>query len=167
MSAEENPRKPEPLRAPLRPLWATALGRGLLGLLLGLVVALVFVVLDHRKANTVSKVFIQARVIVLQYQGEKGAWPKDFDLSAPGDQFGGFKLEPLLDALAKSAVPGKWAFVAKPSDGVPSVVFTPAEPDRGFRRVLDAVDHWLDDGDPATGDLRVREGEAVLRLSAE
>ena len=167
MSAEADPTKSGPLRAPLRPLWATALGRGLLGLLLGLVVALVFVVLDHRKANTVSKVFIQARVIVLQYQGEKGAWPKDFDLSAPGDQFGGFKLEPLLDALARCDVAGRWTFVAKSPEGVPGIVFTAAEPDRGFRRVLDAVDHWLDDGDAATGDLRVREGEAVLRLSAE
>ena len=28
-------------------------------------------------------------------------------------------------------------------------------------------DHWLDDGDAATGDLRVGEGDASLRLSVE
>lgn len=167
MSAEEKPKQPDTLRAPLQPLWATALKRGILGLLLGLAVALVFVALDHRKANSVSKVFVQARVITLQYQGEKGVWPKDFDLTAPGDQFGGFKVDALLDALAKCDVPGRWAFVAKSAEGFPAIVFTPAEPDRAFRRVLGAVDHWLDDGDAATGDLRVRDKDALLRLSAE
>lgn len=167
MSAEENSPKPEAVRAPLRPLWATALRRGFVGLLVGLAVALVVVVLDHRKANSVSKVFVQARVILLQYQVEKGAWPKDFDLNAPGDQFGGFSFDLLNDALGKCDLAGKWAFVAKSAAGGPAIVFTPAEPDRAFRRVLGAVDRWLDDGDVATGEMRVRDGDALLRLSAE
>ncbi len=167
MSAEENSPPSEAVRGPLRPLWATALRRGFVGLLVGLAVALVFAVFDHRKANSVSKVFVQARVILLQYQVEKGAWPKDFDLNAPGDQFGGFSFDLLNDALGKCDLAGKWAFVAKSAAGGPAIVFTPAEPDRAFRRVLGAVDHWLDDGDAATGDLRVGEGDASLRLSAE
>ena len=167
MSAEENAKKPEILRAPLQPLWASAIQRGLLGLSLGLIIALVFVVFDHRKANSVSKAFVQARVILLQYRGEKGVWPKDCDLAAPGEQFGGFKTDQLVDAIAKCDVAGRWAFVAKSAADAPAIVFTPAEPDGSFRRAVGAVDHWIDDGDAATGEMRVRDGDALLRLSAE
>jgi len=163
MSAE-TPQKAELLQAPAQPVWALACKRGLLGLLIGLGIALAIVVLDQRKANSVNKVFVEARTILLQYQGEQGVWPKDCALAAPGDQFGGFKLDALLGALARCELPGKWTFVANPADGRPAIVFTPAEPGRAYRRVLAVVDRWLDDGDAASGDLRVGEDAARLRL---
>jgi len=167
MSAEARSRPPEILRAPFAPLWLSAGRLGLWGLLCGLLVALVFVVLDHRKANSVSAVCMQARIIFLQYQAEKGEWPKDCDLAAPGGQFGGFNLAPLTTAVARCEVPGKWVFQAKSPSGGPAVVFTPAEAGRPFERAFGVVDGWVDDGDAATGDLLVRDAVALLRLSAE
>lgn len=167
MSADENASQAGIIRVPLEPLWLTAARRGLWGLLLGLAAALVFVVLDHRKANSVSQVCMQARIIFLQYQAEKGAWPAACDLAAPGDGFGGFNLEPLATAVAKCQVPGKWAFAPKSETGGPAVVFTPAEPGRSYERAFGVVDGWLDDGKADAGDLVVREGVALLRLSAE
>lgn len=166
MSAEENASQAGILRVPLEPLWLTAAKRGFWGLLLGLAVALVFVVLDHRKANSVSQVCMQARILCLQYRAEKGEWPKPFDLAAPGDAFGGFNLEPLTSAVAKCQVPGKWAFAPQSPAGGPAVVFVPAEPGRSYERALGAVDGWLDDGQAGTGDLEVRADVALLRLSA-
>lgn len=167
MSADENASQAGILRVPLEPLWLTAARRGFWGLLIGLAVALVFVVLDHRKANSVSQVCIQARIIFLQYHAEKGEWPKDCDLAAPGGQFGGFNLEPLTTAVAKCQVPGTWAFTPKSETGGPAAVFTPTEPGRSYERAFGVVDGWLDDGRADAGDLLVREGGALLRLSAE
>ena len=167
MSAEAHPSQPRILRAPFAPLWLSAGRLGLWGLLAGLLVALVFVVLDHRKANSVSAVCMQARIVFLQYQAEKGEWPKDCDLAAPGGQFGGFNLAPLTTAVAGCQVSGRWVFQAKSPSGGPAVVFTPAEPGRSFERAFGVVDGWLDDGDAATGDLLVRDDVALLRLSAE
>jgi soluble lytic murein transglycosylase-like protein len=162
MSAE--PLSPAALpRPPAEPLWVVAVRRGLAGLALGLVAATVFVVLDHRKADSVTAVCVQARILAIQFHAEKRAWPKDFDLAQPGDQFGGFKLAPLTAAVAKCEVPGAWAFVAARQE----VVFTPAAPGRSYERVFGVVDRRMDDGDPAAGDLRVASDRAVLRLSAE
>lgn len=167
MSAEAHPSQPQILRPPFAPLWLSAGRLGLWGLLAGLLIALVFVVLDHLKANSVSAVCMQARIVFLQYQAEKGAWPQDCDLAAPGGQFGGFNLAPLTAAVAGCQVPGTWVFRARSPSGGPAVVFTPAEPGRSFERAFGVVDGWVDDGDAATGDLLVRDGVALLRLSAE
>lgn len=167
MSAEENASQAGILRPPFEPLWLSAARRGFWGLLLGLGVALVFVVLDHRKANSVSQVCLQARIVFLQYRAEKGEWPEACDLAAPGGQFGGFNLVPLTTAVARCQVPGKWAFAPKAETGGPAVVFTPAEPGRSYERVFGVVDGWLDDGLADAGDLLVRDRVALLRLSAE
>ena len=167
MSAETHPSLTEVVRGPQEPLWRLVVRRGIFGLCLGLLVALVFVVLDHRKANSVSQVGMHARVLLLQYRVEKDAWPADCDLAAPGAQFGGFALEPLTTAVAKCQIPGKWAFAPKAETGGPAVVFTPAEPGRSYERVFGVVDGWLDDGLADAGDLLVRERVALLRLSAE
>ena len=167
MSATETASPAGILQAPREPLWLSAARRGFWGLLIGLVIAMVFVVLDHRKANSVSQVCMQARIIFLQYHAEKDAWPKACDLAAAGGQFGGFDLEPLTTAVAKCQVPGKWFFMPKGETGGPAVVFTPAEPGRSYERAFGVVDGWLDDGRPETGDLLVREGVASLRLSVE
>jgi hypothetical protein len=167
MSADENASQAGIIRAPFEPLWLAAARRGFWGLLLGLAVALVFVVLDHRKANSVSQACMQARILFLQYHAEKGEWPAACDLAAPGGQFGGFNLEPLTVAVAKCQVPGKWAFAPRSETGGPAVVFTPAEPGRSYERAFGVVDGWLDDGHAETGDLQVRPGVALLRLSAE
>ena len=167
MSAAENTTPAPILRTPLEPLWLSAARRGFWGLLIGLAVALVFVVLDHRKANSVSQVCMQARVIFLQYHAEKGEWPKACDLAAPGGQFGGFNLEPMTTAVAKCQIPGKWAFVPKYETGGPAVVFTPTEPGRSYERAFGVADGWLDDGHTDKGDLLVREDVALLRLAAE
>ena len=167
MSAAENAPKAPILRTPLEPLWLSAARRAVWGLLIGLVVALVFVVLDHLKANSVSQVCMQARIIFLQYHAEKGAWPMACDLAAPGGQFGGFNLEPMTKAVAKCQVPGKWVFMAKSATGGPAVVFTPTEPGRSYERAFGVADGWLDDGHTDKGDLLVREDVALLRLAAE
>jgi hypothetical protein len=167
MSADEPSSQAPILRAPLEPLWQSAARRGFWGLLIGLAIALVFVVLDHRKANSVSQVCMQARILFLQYQAEKGEWPKACDLAAPGGQFGGFNLEPLTTAVAKCQVPGKWLFEPKSVTGGPAVVFTPAEAGRSYERAFGVVDGWLDDGKAETGDLLIRADGASLRLSAE
>ena len=167
MSADENASQAGILRAPIEPLWLTAARRGFWGLLFGLAIALVFVVLDHRKASSVSQVCMQARIIFLQYHAEKGEWPAACDLAAPGGQFGGFNLDPLTTAVAKCQVPGKWAFAPKSETGGPAVIFTPAEPGRSYERAFGVVDGWLDDGNAEAGDLVVRADGARLRLSAE
>jgi len=167
MSAAENASKAEILRTPLEPLWLSATRRGFWGLIIGLVVALVFVVLDHRKANSVSQVYMQARIIFLQYRAEKGEWPKGCDLAAPGGQFGGFNLQPMITAVTNCQISGSWSFAPKSEAGGPAVVFTPAEPGRSYDRAFGVVDGWIDDGQPDSGDLLVREGVAILRLSAE
>lgn len=167
MSAEPNASQAGILRVPLEPLWLAAVRRGFWGLLIGLAVALVFVVLDHRKANSVSQVCMQARIIFLQYHAEKGEWPQGGDLPPPAGQFGGFNLEPLTAAVAKCQVPGTWAFAPSAAAGGPAIVFTPAEPGRSYERAFGVVDGWLDDGNAEAGDLLVRPVDALLRLSAE
>jgi hypothetical protein len=167
MSADETTAQAGILRVPLEPLWLSAARRGFWGLLLGLAIALVIVVFDHRKANSVSQVCMQARIIFLQYHAEKGEWPKACDLAAPGGQFGGFNLDPLTSAVAQCQVPGKWVFEPKSATGGPAVLFTPAEAGRSYERAFGVVDGWLDDGKADTGDFRVRADGASLRLSAE
>ena len=167
MSADENPSTSPILRPPSEPTWFAATKLGLIGAGIGLACALPFIVSDHLKANSVKAPYVQARNILLHYQAEKAAWPKDFDLSSPGEQFAGFKLTALSEALAACQIPGKWTFVAKSPEGWPAVVFTPDEPGLSFERTLVVVDGWVDDGEPSAGDMRVSAGSASLRLSAE
>ena len=170
-SSEMSSAEPSPsaaiLRAPAQPLWLAVAKRLGLGLGFGLLVALVFVVLDHRKANSVVDVCVEARSVLMYYRAEKDAWPKDFDLAAPGEPFAGFKLGALAAAVARCEVPGRWTFEAKSAAGFPAVVFTPAEPGRSYARVFAVADGWLDDGRADAGELRVGETAAYFRLSAE
>jgi hypothetical protein len=167
MSSAESPSPAAILRAPAQPLWLAVAQRLGLGLVFGLLVALVFVVLDHRKANSVVDVCVEARSVLLYYKAEKDVWPKDFDLAAPGEPFAGFKLGALAAAVAKCEVPGQWTFAAKSAAGFPAVVFTPAEPGRSYERVFTVADGWFDDGRADAGELRVGETAAYLRLSGE
>jgi hypothetical protein len=166
MSAAENP-STKILLPPGVPLWFTAAKGGLIGLGLGFAVALVFIVLDYRKASSVEAVFVQARAVCLQYRGDKGVWPKDCDLPSPGTILADAKLAPLATALAKCQVPGNWSFVVKSPEGAPAIVFTPEETGRSFERTLGVVDGWMDDGKSFAGDLRFDGAQARLRLSVE
>ena len=167
MPADENPSTSPILRPPQEPTWFAATKLGLIGAGIGLACALPFIVSDHAAANSVKAPYVRARNILLHYQAEKGVWPKDFDLTRPGEQLAGFKLGALTEALAACELPGKWSFVAKSSEGGPAIVFTPDEPGRSFERTLGVVDGWVDDGEPTSGDMRVRRDSATLRLSAE
>jgi hypothetical protein len=167
MPADENPSTSPILRPPQEPTWRVATKLGLVGAGVGLACVLPFVVNDHAAANSVKAPYVQARNILLHFQAEKGFWPKDFDLASPGEQFAGFKLVALTEALDACEIPGRWTFVAKSAEGWPAIVFTPSVPGLSYERTLGVVDGWVDDGDPMTGDMRVRAGSASLRLSAE
>ncbi len=166
MSAPENP-STKILLPPGVPLWYTAAKGGAIGLGLGFAVALVFIVLDHRKAGSVEAAFVQARTVCLQYRGDNGIWPKDCNLTRPGMQMADAKLAPLAEALTKCQVPGGWRFAGKSPEGWPAIVFTPEKPGRSFERILGVIDDWMDDGKNFAGDLRSDGTQARLRLSAE
>jgi hypothetical protein len=167
MSAEANPSRTPILRPPATTVRAAAVKFGLVGAGIGLTLALAFIVVDQRKADTAAPVFSSARNIILFYQAEKGSWPADFDLASPGEQFAGFKLQSLTEALAGCEIAGKWSFAARSAEGRPAIVFTPAETGASHQRTFGLIDERLDDGEPATGDFRVRPDAALLRLTAE
>jgi hypothetical protein len=166
MSAAENSSN-KILLSPGVPLWYTAAKGGFLGLGLGVAVALIFIVLSHRKASSVEAVFVQARAVCLQYRGDNGIWPKDSEIPQQGTTLADAKLAPLAKALAQCQVPGNWSFVGKSPDGWPAIVFTPEESGRDFERVLGVVDGWMDDGKRREGDLRFDGAQARLKLSVE
>ena len=149
------------------PLWFTVAKGGLIGLGFGFAIALIFVVLDHRKASSVEAVFVQARAVCLQYRGDNGIWPKDSEIPRPGTTLADAKLAPLAKALAQCQVPGSWSFVNKGPEGWPAIVFTPEATGRSFERTLGVVDGWMDDGKRLAGDLRYDEAQARLKLSVE
>jgi len=167
MSADVNPSTSPILRPPAEPTRKAAGKLTLFGAGIGLTYAAAVIVVDQAKANSVSPVYVQARNALLHYQAEKGAWPKDFELSQAEKVMPGFKLDALTDTLGKCELPGKWTFVAKTAEGWPAIVFTPAEASRGFQRTLGVVDGWIDDGQADKGDFLVRRDAALLRLSAE
>jgi hypothetical protein len=167
MSADVNPSTSPILRPPAEPTRKAAGKLALFGAGIGLTYAAAVIVVDQAKANSVSPVYVQARNALLHYQAEKGAWPKDFELSQAEKVMPGFKLDALTDTLGKCELPGKWTFVAKTAEGWPAIVFTPAEASRGFQRTLGVVDGWIDDGQADKGDFLVRRDAALLRLSAE
>ena len=155
------------LRPPSESTQKAAVKLALFGAGIGLTYAAVVIVTDQAKANSVSPVYVQARNVLLHYQAEKDAWPKDFELTRADKAMPGFKLDALTDALAQCELPGKWTFVTKAPEGWPAIVFTPAETGRGFQRTLEMVDGWVDDGQADKGDFLVRREAALLRLRAE
>jgi len=154
----------EPLRPPAESRLRAGLKVGVLGLALGLFGAGLFIIPQQSRANAVNLVFSEARAVVLTARVDRGAWPPDAELSALPVGARGPRLRTLL---AECPLPGGWRFVNGRGAGGPAIVFTPAEPGPAYERCLRLVDAWLDDGDPATGDLVVGSDRARLRLSAE
>lgn len=156
-----------PVSAPLRPpaegRLRAGLKLGVLGLASGLFGAGLFIIPQQSRANAVNRVFSEARAVVLTARVDRGAWPSDGELSALPVGPRGPRLAKLL---AECPLPGGWRFVARAAGG-PAIIFTPAEPGPAYARCLRLVDGWIDDGDPATGDLVVGPDRARLRLSAE
>jgi hypothetical protein len=137
---------------------------GVIGLFLGLLGAGLLIIPQQRPANAVNKVFAEARAVVLSARLERSNWPQDGDLSAFTAEGKAVRLRTLL---AECPLPGSWRFVSGKAQGGPAIVFTPAETGQPFERCMRVVDSWIDDGDPATGDLIVGPDRARLRLSAE
>jgi hypothetical protein len=94
---------------------------------------------------------------------ERGVWPPDGEF--PG-MLGEGHAPRLRALIAECPLAGTWRFVGVKTGG-PALVFTPAETGLPYERCLRLVDAWLDDGEPATGDLVVDPDRARLRLSAE
>ena len=153
---------PAPIRPPAESRPRAFLRFGVIGLGLGLVGAAAFVIPQQRPANAVTKVFAEARAVLLTTRVERGAWPPDGDLAALPAEGRGPRLRTLL---AECPLAGTWRFVSDKAGA--AVVFTPAEPGLAYERCLRLVDAWMDDGAAATGDLVVGPDRARLRLSAE
>ena len=155
---------PEPLRPPAESRLRAGLKIGLVGLGLGLLAAGLLIIPQQRPAAAVGKVFAEARAALLTERFEREAWPADAELAAAlGDERG----RRLRALIAECPLAGAWRFEGAKSPDGPAVVFTPAETGKAYDRCLRLVDAWLDDGDPATGDLILGPGRARLRLSAE
>ena len=137
---------------------------GVIGLFLGLLGAGLFVIPHQQPANGVTKVFAEARAVVLTARLERSNWPQDGDPSGALDPDRTRRLRTLL---AECPLAGEWCFVSGKAQGGPAIVFTPAEPGQAFERCLRVVDSWIDDGELATGDLTAGPDRARLRLSAE
>ncbi len=167
MSADDAVNTSPILRPLAEPTWSAAGKLALFGAGLGLVYVATLFINDQTKAYSVSPVFAKARTLLLFYQAEKGAWPKDFDLNRAEAALPGFNLAALNEALAQCELPGTWTFVTQTPEGWPAVVFTPAEGGAPFERTLGVVDGWVDDGNLASGDLRVRADVAQFKLTAE
>ena len=154
---------PETIRPPAESRLQAGLKVGVIGLGLGLFGAAIFIVPQQRPANAVLKVFAEARAVLLTARVESGVWPPDGEFPA---MLGEGRAPRLRRLLAECPLAGSWRFVGVKTGG-PALVFTPAEPGQPYERCLRLVDAWLDDGDPAGGDLVIGPGRAGLRLSAE
>lgn len=155
---------PAPIQPPAEGRLSAGAKAGVVGLFLGLLVAGLLVIPHQRPANAVNKVFAEARAVVLTARLERGDWPPDGELTA---FTAGGKAARLRELLAACPLAGSWRFTGGRPRGGPAIVFTPAEPGHAFERCLRVVDAWIDDGDPATGDLVFGADGARLRLSAE
>jgi hypothetical protein len=120
-------------------------------------------VLFRSPANGVTKVFSEARAVLLTARVERGVWPPDGEFPA---MLGEGRAPRLRALLAECPLAGTWRFVGVKTGG-PAIIFTPAETGQPYERCLRLVDTWLDDGDPATGDLVIGPERARLRLSVE
>jgi hypothetical protein len=155
---------PAPIQPPAEGCLSAGAKTGVIGLFLGLLGAGLLIIPQQRPANAVNKVFVEARAVVLTARVERGNWPLDGELSALAAAGKASRLRALL---ADCPLPGGWRFVSGKAQGGPAIVFTPAETGQAYERCLRLVDAWIDDGDPATGDLIVGPDRARLRLSAE
>lgn len=155
------------IRLPAGTLRQAATRLGLIGAGIGLFFAAILIAVDQSKAGSISPVYVEARSLLLHYQAEKNQWPVAFNLAQPGPQLAGFKMDALQQALAACELPGQWTFMAPTGTERAAIIFTPTEPGTSFTRTLGVVDQWIDDDEPATGDLRVTRARAVLSLSAE
>lgn len=155
---------PAPLQPPAEGWLSAGAKTGVIGLFLGLLGAGLFVIPHQQPANGVTKVFAEARAVVLTARLERSNWPQDGELAAFTAEG---KAPRLRTLLAECPLAGEWRFVSGKAQGGPAIVFTPAETGRAFERCLRVVDSWIDDGEPATGDLTVGPDRARLRLSAE
>jgi hypothetical protein len=154
---------PEPIRPPAESRLRAALRFGVIGLGLGLIGSAIFIIPQQRPANGVTKVFSEARAVLLTARVERGVWPPDGELPA---MLGEGRAPRLRALLAECPLAGTWRFVGVKTGG-PAIIFTPAETGQPYERCLRLVDTWLDDGDPATGDLVIGPERARLRLSVE
>jgi hypothetical protein len=158
---------PKILQAPTSPLWYHVTVCAVLGLGLALVFAFVLAGKDTMAAEGVTGVFRAARLPLLQYRAEKGAWPADFDLAQPPEALQAYGFRAATQApLEKCGVAGAWRFTAA-GKGKPALVFTPAEAGGSAQRVLAAVDAQLDDGQPAAGKFRSDGLAGALTLRDE
>ena len=154
---------PESIHPPAESRLRAALSFGVIGLGLGLIGAAVLIIPQQRPANAVTKVFAEARAILLTSRVERGVWPPDGEFPA---MLGEGRAPRLRALLAECPLAGTWRFVGVKAGG-PALIFTPAEAGQRYERCLRLVDTWLDDGDPAAGDLTVGRDRARLRLSVE
>ena len=154
---------PEPIRPPAESRLQAFLRFGVIGLGLGLIGSAAFIIPEQQPANAVTKVFSEARAVLLTFRVEHGAWPPDGGLASRPVEGRGPRLRTLL---TECPLAGTWRFVGVKAGG-PAIVFTPAVPGQPYERCLRLADTWIDDGDPAAGDLVVGPGRARLRLSAE
>jgi hypothetical protein len=154
---------PEPIRPPADSHLRAGAKIGLTGLALGLFGAALFIIPDQQPANAVTKVFAEARAIVLTSRLESGGWPADGELPA---MLGAGRAPRLRTLIADCPLTGTWRFVGAKTGG-PAIVFTPAATGQPYERCLRLVDKWLDDGDGATGELVIGPDRARLRLTAE
>jgi hypothetical protein len=155
---------PEPIRPPADSHLRAGAKIGLTGLALGLFGAAFFIIPDQQPANAVTKVFAEARVIVLTARLESGGWPADGDPTRVLDEPRTRRLRTLI---AECPLPGGWRVEGSKAVGGPAIVFTPAATGQPYERCLRLVDKWLDDGDGATGELVIGPDRARLRLTAE
>ncbi len=158
---------PQILQAPTSPLWYHVTICAILGLALALAGAFVLAGKDTLAAEGVTAVFRAARLPLLQYRAEKGAWPADFDFAQPPEVLQPYGFAAATAApLGKCGVPGAWRFTAA-GKGKPALVFVPAETGGSTSRTLAAVDAQLDDGQVAAGKFRSDGQAGVLTLRDE
>ena len=154
---------PEPIRPPAESRLRAALRFGVVGLALGLIGSALYIIPEQSPANAGTKVFSEGRAVLLTARVERGVWPPDGELASFPVEGRGLRLRTLL---TECPLAGTWRFVGVKAGG-PAIVFTPAEPGQPYERALRLVDKWLDDGEPATGDLVIGPDRARLRLSVE
>ena len=149
-------------------IWYRIMGTLLSALLIGLVVALGFIVRDYLRVDPMASVFRQSRKPLIHYRLEKNTWPADFDFAAPPPDLVAYGFS---DAVKKSIescdIPGKWSFTFNKGPmgaGNPTVIFQPTQPNIFSRRVLLILDERLDDGVPETGNFRVTEELGAFKL---
>ena len=158
---------PPIVRPPASSRREASLRFGGLGLLVGLLIASVLIIWDQRPAGALTHTFTCAREALLHQQLLRQAWPAEGALTPGRADLVHPRFNAFHAAVARCPVAGVWSFRAKTGEGGPVITFEPAEPGRAFERVMGVVDRWMDDGQPAKGDLRYGPAGASLKLSPE